>query len=130
MKKLVFALLALTLVLAACSSPSGAVSGAPKAVEDYLTALVGQDADKISTLSCADWEETALLELDSFQGVTARVDAPACAETGTEGDASLVTCTGKIIATYNNEDQELPLDSRVYKVVQEGGNWLVCGYQE
>ena len=54
MKKNLFALLALTLVLAACSSSAGTTSGAPKAVEDYLAALVGQDADKISTLSCAD----------------------------------------------------------------------------
>ncbi len=129
MKKLVFAVLVMGLVLSACSAPAGG-SGATAAVEDYLSALVGQDSDRISTLSCADWEETALLELDSFQGVTARVDAPACAETGKDGDATLVTCQGKIIATYNNEDQELPLNTRVYKVVEEGGDWRVCGYQE
>lgn len=131
MKKLIFALIALALVLSACASPAdNGGSGAPKAVEDYLSALVGQDSDRISTLSCADWEETALLELDSFQGVTARVEEPGCTETGTDGDATLVSCTGKIIATYNDEDQELALDSRVYRVVEEGGNWLVCGYQE
>lgn len=130
MKKLLFALLALVLLLTACSSSTGGDAGAPKAVEDYLSALVSQDSDRISTLSCADWEETALLELDSFQGVTARVDSPACAQSGTEGDSTLVTCQGKIIATYNNEDQELPLNTRVFKVVEEGGDWLVCGYQQ
>lgn len=134
MKKLLFALIALALLLAACggstSTTAATTSGAAKTVEDYLAALVGQDADRISTLSCAGWEETALLELDSFQGVTARLDAPACAETGSEGDATFVKCGGKIIATYNNEDQELGLDARVYKVVQQGGDWRVCGYQD
>ena len=36
-------------------------------------------------------------------------------------------CKGKIVATYNNEDQELDLSVRTYQVVQEGGEWLVCG---
>ena len=46
---------------------------------------------------------------------------------GTDGDTALVNCTGKIIASYNNEDQELDLSVRTYQVVQEGGDWLVCG---
>lgn len=131
MKKIVFVLIALAFLLSACAAGNDAGgAGAPAAVEDYLTALVTQDSDRISTLSCADWEEMALLELDSFQGVTARVEEPGCTQTGTDGDATLVTCSGKIIATYNNEDQELGLDARVFRVVEEGGNWLMCGYQE
>lgn len=115
------------LLLAACSGGTNQ-SGAPKAVEDYLQALVSQDTNLLSSLSCADWEEDALLELDSFQGVTAKLDNPACAETGTDGAAKLVTCQGKIVATYNNEDQELALNVRTYKVIEDGGAWQVCGY--
>jgi hypothetical protein len=38
-----------------------------------------------------------------------------------------VLCNGKIIATYDTEDQELDLSVRTYQVVEEGGEWLVCG---
>jgi len=114
-----------TLSLTACASNNG--NAPAKAVEDYLTALVAKDADRLSTLSCGEWEDDALLELDSFQAVTARLEGVACEQTGTDGDLALVLCNGKIIATYDNEDQELDLAVRTYQVVQEGGEWLVCG---
>jgi len=114
-----------TLALAACASGNSDASA--KAVEDYLDALVAKDADQLSTLSCGEWEDDALLELDSFQAVTARLDEVACEQTGTDGDTALVLCNGKIIATYNDEDQDLDLSVRTYQVVQEGGEWLVCG---
>ena len=44
-----------------------------------------------------------------------------------DGETSLVDCTGSIIASYNDEDQELDLSVRTYQVTQEGGDWLVCG---
>ena len=113
------------LFLSACSSKNG--NGPTKAVEDYLQALVAKDSDRLTTLTCSDWEDDALLELDSFQAVTTRLDGVACTQTGTDGDAALVLCKGKIIATYNNEDQELDLSRRTYQVVQQGGDWLVCG---
>lgn len=113
------------LSLAACASNNK--SAPARTVEDYLAALVEKDADRLATLSCAAWEEDALIELDSFQAVTARLDGLACEQTGTDGDTALVLCNGKIIASYNNEDQELDLSVRTYQVQQEGGDWLVCG---
>lgn len=113
------------LLLSACASKS---NDAPvKAVEDYLNALVAKDSDRLTTLSCPDWEDDALLELDSFQAVTTKLDGLACSQTGTDGDTALVLCKGKIIATYDNEDQELDLSVRTYQVIQDGGDWLVCG---
>ncbi len=113
------------LFLSACASKS---NNAPaKSVEAYLNALVTKDSDRLTTLSCGDWEDDALLELDSFQAVTTKLDGLACTQTGTDGDTALVLCKGKIIATYDNEDQELDLSVRTYQVVQEGGDWLVCG---
>jgi hypothetical protein len=113
------------LVLAACASNN---ENAPvQAVENYLTALVEKDADRLTTLTCGEWEDEALLELDSFQAVTARLEGLACEQTGTEGETALVLCNGNIVATYNNEDQQLDLSVRTYQVVQEGGEWLVCG---
>ena len=127
MRKFFLILLAImmaTLFLTACASNEGAPA---RAVENYLNALVAKDADRLTTLSCGEWEDEALLELDSFQAVTARLEGLACEQTGSDGDTALVLCSGNIIATYDNEDQELDLSVRTYQVVQEGGEWLVCG---
>lgn len=125
-----FSLTVLMIILAisaltACAPNN--VSAPARAVEDYLNALVAKDADRLATLSCGEWEDDALLELDSFQAVTARLEGVACEQTGTDGSTALVLCNGKIIATYDTEDQELDLSVRTYQVVQEGGEWLVCG---
>ena len=117
----VFALLP----IAACSASGGATPA--KAVEAYLNALVAKDENRLPTLVCGDWEEEALIELDSFQAVTPRLEDAVCTQTGSDGDTALVNCTGRIIATYNDEDQELDLSVRTYQVVQAGGDWLVCG---
>ena len=114
-----------TLALSACASNN---TDAPvQAVEDYLTALVEKDANRLTTLSCGEWEDDALLELDSFQAVTARLEGLACEQTGTDGETALILCTGNIVATYNEEDEQLDLSVRTYQVVEEGGEWLVCG---
>jgi hypothetical protein len=114
-------------LLAACGGTS-ASAGPEKAVETYLTALVNQDVNRLTTASCKAWEEKARLEADSFQAVKAKLDGMVCTKAGDEGTSAKVTCTGKIIATYGNENQEIPLDRRAYLVSQEGGEWRMCGY--
>jgi len=129
MKKLtpvVILLLLLALLLTACGK---AQNPAAKVVEDYLTALVNKDSARLSTLSCADWESSAMLELDSLQAVTAQLQGLTCSVTGTNGTTSDVSCQGKIVTTYNNENQQLDLSLRTYQVVQQGGDYLVCGYK-
>ena len=125
-KILLILLLVLTVnvLLIACASNT---DSSAKAVENYLNALVEKDADRLSTLVCGAWEDDALIELDSFQAVTARLEDAACTQTGADGDTALVHCTGRIILSYDNEDQELDLSVRTYQVTQEGGDWLVCG---
>ena len=128
MRKYVVILLLTIIValpLAACGASN---TDAPaKAVEDYLNALVEKDADRLSTLVCGEWEDDALIELDSFQAVTTRLEGLACEQTGADGATALVLCSGTIIATYTNEDQEIDLSTRTYDVTQAGGDWLVCG---
>lgn len=122
---LVLSLMALS--LAACAG--GGKDPAALAVESYLTALAGQDVDRLANLACKDWESQARMELDAFQGVKATVDGLACKQERIENGAALVTCEGKIVATYNNEQQDLPVSGRTYQVVEEGGEWRVCGYR-
>jgi len=121
---LILSLVLDAVILAACASNTDAPV---KAVENYLNALVNKEADVLSTLVCGDWEEDALIELDSFQAVSARLEGVSCSQTGTDGDTALVLCTGNIVATYNDEDQQLDLSTRTYQVVQQSGDWLVCG---
>jgi len=116
------------LLLSACSTAPSAATPAG-AVTAYLQALVGMDKNHLSALSCADWESSALQEMDSFQAVKTRLEGLACQSAGTEGATTLVKCQGKIIATYNGEDQALDLSTRTYQVVQQGGEYLVCGYR-
>ena len=112
------------ILLSACAANTDAPA---QAVQNYLNALVNKEADKLPTLVCGDWEEDALIELDSFQAVTARLENVACSQTGADGDTALVLCTGTIVATYNDEDQQLDLSTRTYQVIEQGGDWLVCG---
>lgn len=123
---LTFSALVLVLFLAACG-PS--LDAPARAVEDYLNALVSKDADRLSSLSCADWEPTAILELDSLQAVETRLEGLTCTAVANDDGTFSVNCTGAILATYNGEDQELDLSVRTYNVVEQGGEFLVCGYK-
>jgi len=125
---LLVVVLFVTLVLTACGGDNAGEQAAT-AVQTYLQALVDKDADTLASVSCADWEDDATLELDSFQAVETRLDNVTCQASGTEGDSTLVQCSGSIIATYNNEDMALDLGARTYVVANEGGEYRVCGYQ-
>jgi uncharacterized protein YbaP (TraB family) len=124
--KMLIGVLLCLMILTACSSST---SQPEKAVEAYLTSIVEADLTKISTLSCAEWEEDAWLELDSFQGVEVSLVDMQCTQSGTDGDTALVTCTGQFLTSYDGEAMEIDLSTREYELVQQVGEWLVCGYR-
>ena len=113
-------------ILAGCSTSK---NGAVQTVENYLQAMVAKDTTRITNYACSTWEAQAQTEADSFAGVTAQIQGLACQVSGTNGNTTLVICTGKIITSYNSENTELDLAGRTYKAVQEGGEWRMCGYQ-
>jgi hypothetical protein len=117
-------MLGLGIILPACG---GAGVGAVDAVEDYVRALNAKDEARLISLSCAAWESNALLELDSLELVTTTLEGFSCQESGADGDTVLVDCEGKMILSYQDEDQELDLSTFTYEVVQQGGDWLICG---
>ncbi|GJQ35004.1 MAG: hypothetical protein JETCAE01_10140 [Anaerolineaceae bacterium] len=117
--------LVLSILLSACGA--SASSGATTAVEGYITALATKDQAALISNSCADWEDDALIELDSFALVEVTVDGMSCTEAGADGDKTLVNCTGMLNMSYNGEPQSLDLADRTYEVVEQNGNWLVCG---
>lgn len=117
----VIVLIMLMFLLAACSS-SGSNDPAAS-VESYLQAKAEGDADSIRQLLCSEMESVLERETRTFESVSdVRIEGMACQRTG---DSDVVTCAGKIVATYGAEDTEFPLAS--YRVVEEDGEWKWCG---
>jgi hypothetical protein len=121
MKYVMLLIVLLPFLLTACAE-----EGDPtETVEAYLKARIDSNADELRKLSCADWEEEAMLQADSFKSMDARLEGLACEKGDKDGDYTLVSCEGKIITTYNGETREWALGS--YKLIQEDDEWKMCG---
>jgi hypothetical protein len=120
MKKMLF-LVIFIFVLAACGRSSG---GNPaQTVESYMQAKADADAGMIGQLLCSEMEGVLERESRTFESVSGvHIEEMACEQVG---DSQVVTCQGKIVATYGTEDTEFPLAS--YRVVEEDGEWKWCG---
>lgn len=129
-KFFILVLLLLVTILAGCQPDAALTTDAPasETLAAYLNALTAKDETTLSALSCADWESQALLELDAFQAVDTSLEDLACRQTTTEDGSVTVNCSGKIVASYGNEVQEFDLSRRTYHMLQDNGDWLVCGY--
>ncbi len=125
---LFFALSALLLPACASASPGPAAAAA---VQSYWQAMVDRDLNKVVELSCAGWEAQARTEFNSFSAVKLKLENVACQapEPDASGQSVQVTCTGAIIANYGAEDLTIDIANRTYNVVNEGGEWRMCGYQ-
>jgi len=112
------------LLIVACTP---ADSGDPtEAIVTYLNAFVAKDTTALSNAVCADFEADARAEMDSLGAVDASLQDVEC--TASEDNTS-VTCTGSIDIVYDGEStNSLPLDRRAYSVVQDDGEWRMCGY--
>jgi hypothetical protein len=116
----------MALVMAGCTQAS---DPAANVVQQYLKGMVAADNNQVSKLVCKDFEDQAVKDVDSFAGVKAELSSAVCTKSGMDGQVELVSCSGKILATYGNEKQEIDLAGPVYRVTQQGGSWLVCGRQ-
>jgi hypothetical protein len=117
------------MALAACGG-GGATSGsASQTVQSYLQARVQGELDKMINLSCAEWEAQARVEATSFKSMKATLDGVSCKDAGTDGKFTLVSCQGKILTSYNGESREWSVAEHQFKVVQDRGEWRMCGYQ-
>jgi hypothetical protein len=118
-------LLGLTFAVTACGSGK---HPAAAAVEAFVQALADKDEAQYVTLTCGDYEMDALLEYDAFSLVQTHIEGLDCQATNVDGDTAEITCQGKIIATYGNEDRTFDLSERRYQVLNQEGQWLICGY--
>jgi len=118
--------LLISILLVACDSGQ---NDASKAIEAYIQALSSKDSVQLSNLSCTEWEQNALREVDSLVGVGSKVENLSCKQTGQEGTDTYVSCTGVLALDYNGEGQQIDLSSRTYITRQEDGEWRMCGYR-
>lgn len=127
MKKrlLLWILTSALLALAGCSSRDSA----PGAIEAYLKALAAKDANQLVNSACAAWEQQAQQELRSFDAATLQLEDLKCSEAGTDEPYTLVTCTGRINASYGAEKMTLEITDLTFRAIQEGGEWRMCGYK-
>lgn len=123
-----FWLAALGMLLTGCEAGGADTADAARAVEAYLQARVEKNVDQMILLSCPAWEAQARLEAVSFQSMEATLDGVTCAPSGSEGENTLVDCQGQIVTTYQGEVREWSVSEHPYVVVQQDGEWRMCGY--
>lgn len=116
----------LSMVLSACA---GGQDAPAQTVLLYQQALVDKNQEELISYACADWESQALLELDSFVSVETELVDATCQTVSEDGDTAKVTCDGAITATYNGEARDFSLSGRTYIMVNENGDWRLCGYE-
>jgi len=117
------------LLLLALSACTGTKDAPAQTVELYYQALVEKDQNTLVNLSCSEYEATALMTLDSFGNVDASLVDVTCQTVEEESTRAIVTCDGAISATYDGESREFPLTGQNYIVIQEGGEWRMCGVE-
>lgn len=122
-----FFLTAATLLIIVLSACAGSADAPAQTAELYFQALVEKDQDTLVNLSCSEWEATALMTLDGFSNVEASLVDVTCQTIENQDTQAKVTCEGVISATYDGEAREFPLSGQIYSVVQEGGEWRMCG---
>lgn len=124
MKRITFLFISIILVLAGCATEANPSDTIMK----YLEARLDSNVDQLRDLSCADWESQIALQASSFQSIDARLEDASCQVGGTDGDMTIVECTGKIVYDYDGERNERELGN--FLVTQENGEWKMCGEAE
>lgn len=114
-------------LIAACQSGGG--GSASQTVQSYLQARVQSDVDRMIGLACPAWEAQARVEAASFKSMKATLDNVACKDVGSDNGATLVACSGKIVTSYNGESRDWSVSDKQFKVVQDHGDWRMCGYR-
>lgn len=124
MKKILFLLFSVMLLLAGCATEADPAD----TIINYLEARLDSDVDRLRELSCADWESQVGMQAASFQSIDASLEDVSCQTNGTQDEMTVVECTGKIVYDYDGERNERELGD--FLVIQENGDWKMCGEAE
>lgn len=121
MKRLLFLLLPILLILAGCAEEADPSD----TILQYLEARISADATRLQELTCAEFESQIQAQVASFQSIDASLEDATCSVGGNDGDKTIIECTGKIVYDYNGERNERELGN--YLAIQENGEWKMCG---
>ena len=98
-------------------------------IVDYLEAVAESDQTSAVANSCAAWEEDARAEGAAFINVEVTLKDLECDVLSQSETDATVSCTGAFLFSYDaGEEQEQDLYGRVFSLVQEAGEWRMCGY--
>ena len=103
---------------------------ASQAVEDYLQILSDKNEQSLLTRICPAYEFDALVELDALAQVQTELKDVSCQQVESNVEGAKVTCTGSIVSNYGSDIFNYDLTGRIYNVILDGENWLVCGYTQ
>ena len=124
---LILITLLLTLLLAGCAKEGKSTD----VIGNYIKAKAAADQDKLVDLACNAWQQNALLDAAPFASTENKVENMKCSETGTDGDYTLVACTGTLIVGYGGEaPREQDLGAVTYRAIKEDGEWKMCGEEK
>jgi len=123
---IIFFLIVFSFSVSACAAKNDVPA---RTVEMYYGALVNKDESRLLNLTCADWEVSALLEFDSFANVSTELVDFECQTVTEDNDNAKVQCSGFISASYGEEIREFSLGDNVFNVINEFGEWRMCGYE-
>ena len=128
MKKL-FLLISIFAMAALSACSASPITGPAVVTEKYLRALAEKDKATISSLSCAEWEEAAILEVDALLSVEAAIDELTCDIVNESNSTAEVVCNGSLDLTYDGEIRGIDLSRRMYTLMNNNSQWLVCSYK-
>jgi hypothetical protein len=126
-KYLLLILLIFVMIISGCSENSS--SSANETVNNYIIALAEKNKAQIVALSCKEWEESAILEIDALLSVESEVTNLNCKIVEESSTDIKVVCDGSLDLTYNDEIRAIDLSRRTYDLRYEDGQWRVCSYK-
>jgi len=125
-----FLLLMIILIVGFLSGCGKNQALASQSVEAYFQAIVEKDQDMLVSKVCASYEPNAMMDFNTFAIVKTSLDNFSCQTTGTNETGYEVKCQGSLQAEFGEELRIFELSNRTFQVIEENGNWLICGHTD
>jgi hypothetical protein len=103
---------------------------AAQSVEGYFQAIVEKNQDMLVSKVCTSYEPNAMMDFNTFAIVKTSLENFSCQTTTTNENGYDVNCQGSLQAKFGDELRTFDLSKRTFQVVEENGNWLICGHTD